>query len=146
MQTSQAGLNLIKEFEGCKLKAYKCPAGIWTIGYGWTHGVKEGDEWNQEMADRMLVEGIKPFETAVNHAIAVAKTTQAQFDAMVSLCYNVGPANFQKSSVVRYHRDGNHAKAAESFLLWNKGGGRVLSGLVRRREAEKRLYLSKTGA
>lgn len=146
MRTSDNGLNLIKEFEGCKLKAYKCPAGVWTIGYGWTQGVKEGDVWNQQMAERMLVEGVNPFERAVLQAIGDKPTTQNQFDAMVSLCYNVGPANFQKSSVVRYHRDGNFSKAAESFLLWNKAAGRELAGLTRRRQAEKRRYLSKSGA
>lgn len=142
MQTSKSGLNLIKEFEGCKLKAYRCPAGILTIGYGWTHGVKEGDVWTQEKAEQMLVEGVKPFEDAVSRAIGNKPTTQGQFDAMVALCYNIGPGNFEKSSVVRYHRDGNHAKAAEAFLLWNKASGSVLPGLTRRRQAEKSLYLA----
>lgn len=147
MQTSQAGFNLIKEFEGCRLHAYPDPATggePWTIGYGWAQNVKPGDVWTQEKAEAMLIEGVKPFEAAVRKVIGQSKTTQHQFDAMVCFCYNVGPANFEKSSVAREHIAGNYKNAAEAFLRWNKAAGKVMAGLTRRREAEKRLYLSAT--
>lgn len=139
MDCCDKGLCLIKEFEGCRLKAYKCPAGVWTIGYGWTPGVKPGQVWTQEQAEEMLAKGVKPY------AATVAKTcphaSQNQFDAMVSLCYNIGPGNFIKSSVARLHNQGNFNAAADAFLKWNKGGGKVLAGLDRRRRAERKLYL-----
>ena len=139
MECCEKGLCLIKEFEGCKLKAYKCPAGVWTIGYGWTSGVKPGDVWTQAKAEEMLVKGVVPYSNAVSKACP--KATQNQFDAMVSLCYNIGPGNFAKSSVVRFHNAGKFSKAADAFLMWNKGGGKVLAGLTRRRKAERKLYL-----
>ena len=139
---SQKGLNLIKEFEGVRLKAYRCPAGVWTIGYGWTRGVKSGDVWTRAKAEQMLVEGVKPYVASVVAAIGNAKTSQNELDAMVSFTYNVGPANFRKSSVLRYHLQGKKASAADAFLSWTKAAGKTLPGLVRRRKAERALYLS----
>ena len=140
---SQRGIDLIKSFEGCKLRAYWDKWGkVWTIGYGWTHGVKRGDVWTQAKAEQMLTEGVKPYAEAVHAAIGNTPTTQDQFDAMTSFTYNVGPANFRKSSVLRYHLQGNRTAAGNAFLAWNKSGGKVLPGLTRRRQAEKALYLS----
>jgi lysozyme len=140
---SPKGLAIIREFEGCKLKAYRCPAGVWTIGYGWTIGVKPGTRWTQQKAEEMLIEGVKPYAKAVSESIGKAPTTQNQFDALVSFCYNAGPGNFRKSSMLRFHRQGKYQQAADAFLGWNKGGGKVLKGLVRRRKHERALYLSK---
>lgn len=141
---SQKGIDLIKEFEGCKLKAYWDKwGGVWTIGYGWTNGVKKGDVWTQAKAEWMLKDGVVPYARAVSDAVGNAPTTQNQFDAMTCLCYNIGAANFRKSSVLRYHRQGDKTQAAQAFLLWNKSGGKVLTGLTRRRRAEAYLYATK---
>ena len=143
---SEKGLKLIKEFEGCKLKAYRCPAGKWTIGYGWTIGVKPGMVWTREKAEQMLVEGVKPYAATVAKAIGKTPTTQGEFDALVSFCYNAGPANFLKSSMLKFHVRGLKSMAANAFLRWTKARVRgkmvTLKGLVRRRESERALYLS----
>lgn len=145
MRTSDAGLAIIREYEGLRLNAYLCPANKWTIGYGWTIGVKKGDVWTKEKAEQMLVEGLKVFETQVEKAIDGKPTTQSQFDAMVSLAYNIGVANLIRSSVLREHRAGNFKTAADNFRKWNKatvnGELVALPGLTRRREAERALYL-----
>jgi lysozyme len=141
MKTNEAGLALIRQFEGCRLKAYKCPAGVWTIGYGWTHGVKPTDQWTQSQAEEMLVKGLDQYENAVQSAIGAHSTTSNQFSALVSICYNIGAGNFVKSSMLRHHKAGDYAKAADAFLLWNKAGGKVLNGLIKRRQAERALYL-----
>lgn len=139
---SQKGLALIKEFEGLRLKAYRCPAGVVTIGYGWTKGVRMGDVWTRQKAEEMLVEGVKPYAATVAKAIGKTPTSQGEFDALVSFCYNAGPGNFLKSSMLRRHLRGQKQLAADAFLKWTKGGGRTLPGLVRRRRAERALYLS----
>lgn len=139
---SSKGLALIKEFEGLRLKAYRCPAGVATIGYGWTKGVRMGDVWTVQKAEEMLVEGVKPYAATVAKAIGKTPTTQNEFDSMVSFCYNVGEGAFRKSSVLRYHVRGQKKFAAEAFMKWVKGGGRTLPGLVRRRRSERALYLA----
>ena len=141
MKTNKSGLALIRKFEGCRLKAYQCPAGVWTIGYGWTHGVKPGDHWTQAHAEEMLIKGLDQYENAVQSAIGMHKTTANQFSAFVSICYNIGVGNFVKSSMLRHHKAGDYEKAADAFLLWNKAGGKVLNGLIKRRQAERLLYL-----
>lgn len=136
-------ISLVKEFEGCRLTAYWDKWGkVWTIGYGWTRGVKKGDKWTQAQADKMLFEGIKPYAAAVQAAVGNSPTTQGAFDAMTSFAYNVGPANFRKSSVLRFHLKGDKSAAGNAFLAWNKAGGKVLPGLTRRRQAERKLYLT----
>lgn len=142
MKISQKGLDILKEFEGLRLEAYKCSANVPTIGYGWTQGVKMGDVWTREHAEHMLLEGVKPYEKAVQEAIGDAKTSQNQYDAMVSLCYNIGPANFKKSSVARLHKEGKYNQAAAAFMMWVKAGGKIIGGLIKRRNKEKALYLS----
>jgi len=140
---SPKGLALIKEFEGLRLKAYRCPAKVWTIGYGWTIGVKPGMVWTREKAESMLIEGVKPYARAVAEAIGNAKTNQNQFDALASFCYNAGPGNLRKSSMLRLHKAGKYQQAGDAFMSWVRGGGKVLPGLVRRRKHERALYLSK---
>ncbi|WP_310534593.1 lysozyme [Novosphingobium sp.] len=138
-QIGAAGLALIKEFEGLELKAYLCPAKVWTIGYGSTGPhVTPGQVITEAQADVLLQSDLDRFEDAV--AKAAPGATQAQFDAMVSLAFNIGIGAFGKSSVLRLHKAGDHRAAAEAFALWNKGGGRVLPGLQRRRAKEADLY------
>lgn len=143
---SQKGLALIKQFEGLRLKAYRCPAGVVTIGYGWTKGVRMGDVWTREKAEQMLVEGVKPYAATVAKALGKTPTSQGEFDALVSFTYNAGEGNFKKSSMLRYHLRGQKKLAADAFMRWTKARVRgkmvVLEGLVRRRKAERALYLS----
>jgi lysozyme len=147
MKTNKAGLDLLKSFEGLRLKTYKCSAGVDTIGYGHTSMAGEpkvtpGMTITEQEAEDILARDIGKYEEAVDKAITVAMTGN-QNAAMTSLCYNIGPANFAKSSVVRHHNEGHHDQAAAAFLMWNKAAGKVLAGLTRRREAEKKLYLTK---
>lgn len=155
-KTSKAGVDLMHQFEGCEKKrpdgrfeAYLCPAKVWTIGWGSTgddpfHGGKigKGTVWTQEQCDRRFEMHLEQFEDAVTEALAGKPTSQAQFDAMVCLTYNIGPAAFRRSTVLRRHRAGDFDGAAKAFLMWNKAGGKVLRGLTRRREAEAALYRS----
>ena len=143
MRIGPKAIELIKEFEGCKLRAYRCPAGIWTIGYGATGaGIVQGLTWSQAQAEARLRDDLAAFEGGVTRAIAGAATSPAQFGAMVSLAFNIGIGAFSSSSVARLHREGDHKGAADAFLMWNKGGGQVLPGLVRRRLAERTRYLA----
>jgi lysozyme len=143
---NQAGLDLIRSFEGVRLEAYQDVAGIWTIGYGHTKGVTRGMTWTQAQADQALSADLHIFEGAVDADVAGAATTGDQFAAMVSLCFNIGAGNFATSTVLREHKAGHTEQAAEAFLMWNKstidGVLQVVKGLTRRREAERALYLS----
>lgn len=148
MQINKEGIDLIKKFEGCRLKAYKCPAGIWTIGYGNTFyedgmKVKEGDVITQERAESLAAFVITQFAVTIAPFIK-QPLTDNQFSACVSLSYNIGQGNFKKSSVFKkLNVNPNDPTIADSFRLWNKGGGQVLPGLVKRREAEIALYFKK---
>ena len=143
---NDAGLDLIKHFEGCRLTAYQDVAGIWTIGYGHTAGVSEGLVFTQAQADQALLDDLTDAEAAVDSAVQDVPTTDNQFAAMVSLCYNIGAGNFADSTVLREHRTGRTQQAANAFLLWNKatidGVLQVVTGLTNRREAERTLYLT----
>lgn len=133
------GLALIKRFEGLRLNAYLCPADVPTIGYGSTGPhVRIGMTITEARAEELLREDLTRFEACVS--AKCPNTTQQQFDAMVSLAFNVGCAGFEKSTVARMHNARWFGKAADAFALWNKGGGRVLPGLVKRRAAEADLY------
>lgn len=138
---SQTGIDLIKSFEGCSLKAYRCPANVLTIGYGHTGGVKEGQVITQQEAERLLRVDLGSYESAVNKYVK-AIINQNQFDALVSFAYNCGCGALQKSTLLKYLNQGMYKEAADQFDLWNKGGGQVLKGLVRRRAAEKELFLT----
>lgn len=147
MKISEEGLRLIKSFEGYHTRqkdgscsAYLCPARVPTIGYGCTEGVKIGMVWTADEAEAALLREIARFENAVNASVTV-EINQNEFDAMVSLAYNIGAAGFKKSTVLRRLNKGDRAGAAKGFQLWNKGGGRVLAGLVSRRMREAALFL-----
>ena len=146
---NKASIALIKSFEGCSLKAYKCPAGIWTIGYGTTAAAgvgvvpHEGMKITQAQADHYFNITIENFATEVMKMLTRA-ATQNEFGAFVSLAYNIGLGAFKKSSALRYFNAGDHAKAADAILMWNKASGKVLAGLTRRRIAERDLFLTES--
>ena len=144
MIVSKAGLALIKSFEGLLLKAYPDPAtggAPWTIGYGHTGPeVRKGLVWTQAQANNALADDVSRFADGVKALLDVAPTTQGQFDAMVSLAYNVGIGNFSGSTLRKKHVAGDYAGAAAEFAKWNKAGGRVMAGLTRRRAAEAAMY------
>ncbi len=139
MNTSAEGIALIKKFEGCELEAYQCSAGVWTIGYGHTKDVEEGDTISKDQAEEMLVEELHEYENYVNEYVNVA-LSQNQFDALVSWVYNLGPANLKSSTMLKVLNDGKYEDVPYQMKRWNKAGGKVLDGLVRRREAEALLY------
>lgn len=141
MKISQAGLDLIKEFEGFEPEAYLCPAGIWTIGYGHTGDVSEGQTITEEEAEELLRQDVAFAEDAVTDYVE-GDLTQGQFDALVCFVFNIGAGAFRDSTLLRLLNQGDNEGAAEQFLRWNKAGGKVLSGLTRRREAERELFLS----
>lgn len=141
MSLSNAGYGLIKHYEGCILVAYKDAVGVWTIGYGHTgDDVKPGMKITLFDADELLRKDVNRFENAVRKLCPV--TTQNQFDALVSFAFNLGEGALKESTLRRKHNDGDYAGAATEFLRWNKAGGKVLSGLTKRRQAESDLYRS----
>lgn len=139
---STRGINLIKKYEGCRLTAYKCPAGVYTIGYGHTNGVKKGQKITQKQAEDFLREDVKTFEKGVLRAVS-APLTQNQFDALVSFCYNCGLSAFKTSTMLKKLNARDYAGAADEFPRWNKSNGKVLNGLVKRRAAERKLFTTK---
>ena len=139
MNTSAEGIALIKKFEGCELEAYQCSAGVWTIGYGHTKDVEEGDTISKDQAEEMLVEELHEYENYINEYVNVA-LSQNQFDALVSWVYNLGPANLKASTMLKVLNEGKYEDVPYQMKRWNKAGGKVLDGLVRRREAEALLY------
>lgn len=142
MNISKEGINLIKKFEGCELKAYKCAAGVWTIGYGSTHGIEKGMEISQERADMLLLEDVEKFEKIVNDAVNVS-LVQCQFDALVSWTFNLGGGNLNSSTMLKVLNDRKYDEVPSQIKRWNKAGGKVNEGLIRRREAEALLFEGK---
>lgn len=147
MKTSNRGLSLIRRFEGFKGVAYLCPAGVPTIGWGTTEGVTHDDVRNKrtvtrDQADQLLMRHLVQYEAAVQRALG--DCNQYEFDAAVSLAYNIGTAGFATSTVVKAHRRGDKQAACRAFGLWNKatvnGKKQVLPGLTARRAAEAALY------
>lgn len=137
MKTSSKGVSLIKQFEGCRLKAYKCPAGVWTIGYGHTAGVKAGDIITQETAESYLRNDLVTYEKYVMNYDGIYHFNQNQFDALVSFTYNCGSGNLKNLT-----QSGKRtiAQISDKLLLYNKAGGVTLLGLQRRRATEKVLF------
>ena len=138
MNIGNKGLELIKSFEGCRLSSYKCPAGVWTIGYGHTQGVYEGMVITQEQADNMLREDVKYYADAVDRYNSRFNFNQAEFDSLTSFAYNCGVGSLQAVMSCCNTKQ----EIAEECKLYNKGGGVVLAGLVRRREEEYKLFMS----
>ena len=140
MNISKEVLSLIKKFEGCELEAYLCPAGVWTIGYGHTKDVKEGDKINKEEADYLLQEEMIEYESYINDFVEVP-LNQNQFDALCSWVYNLGPTNLKNSTMLRVLNEEKYADVPQEIKRWNKAGGEVLDGLIKRREAEAKMFL-----
>lgn len=140
--TGEAGLALIKSFEGLRLEKYKDAVGKWTIGYGhlilpnesFSHAISEAD------ADALLRHDLEMTESGV-HKLVTVDLNQNQFDALVAFTFNLGAGNLQTSTLLKLLNQGEYAQAADQFLRWNKAGGKVLAGLTRRREAERALFL-----
>ena len=140
LHISPVGRAKLVAFEGFSDTAYRDVVGVWTIGYGFTEGVREGDTLTRVQADSLLTHALMRYENAVERACIVTPT-QTQFDAMVSLAWNIGIAGFEKSTVLACHNRNDFPAAARAFGLWNKAGGKVWPGLVRRRAAEAAWYL-----
>lgn len=145
MKTSNSGINLIKGFEGKRLKAYDDGVGVWTIGFGtikYPNGVrvKKGDTCTESQAEQYLRNDLVVFENALNRLVKVS-LNQNQFDALVSLTYNIGTGAFKDSTLLKKLNAKDYKGAAEQFPRWNRGGGRVLNGLVKRRKIEMELFL-----
>ena len=143
MKFTNAGIALIKKFEGLRLTSYLCPRGIPTIGFGHTGpDVRLGMTINEREAEQYLAGDLMRFEHGVEEAVSGVSTSDEQFTAMVCLAYNIGMGRFRKSSVLKFHRQGKKLSAANSFLLWVFVNKRRTLGLVRRRNAERSLYVS----
>tara|TARA_R100001443_G_scaffold115203_1_gene132440 strand:- start:459 stop:944 length:486 start_codon:yes stop_codon:yes gene_type:complete len=142
MNISNEGISLIKKFEGCELEAYKCAAGVWTIGYGHTKDVREGMTISKEQADNMLLNELDIYCLHVEKAVEV-DLKQCEFDALVSWTYNLGPTNLNNSTMLKVLNDKDFNEVPHQLKRWNKANGEVLQGLVRRREAEALLFEGK---
>ena len=142
MKSSELLLNKIIDFEGCKLTAYKCPAGVWTIGVGHTKGVKQGQTITEAQAMSLLKGDLLPCENYVNN-LGVCKT-QGQFDSLVSFSFNLGTAALGRSTLLKYIRQGKAEQYIRGeFAKWVKSGGKTLAGLVKRRAWEADRYFGK---
>jgi len=145
MEINKAGKDLIKRFEGCKLKAYKCPAGVWTIGFGNTFyedgsKVEEGDIISQERADELFDVIISDF-VKMTDLLVKSDVTENNFSALVSFTFNVGTGNLKKSTLLKkVNIDPKDPTIKAEFMKWTRANNVVLKGLVRRREAEAKLY------
>lgn len=146
MKISKLGLNLVRHFEGMYLRGYKCPANVWTIGYGHT-GLVDGKPIHgnmiitEEKAIELLQQDMTVFENAVKDSVKVP-LTQNQFDALVSFAFNVGAGALRNSTLLKLLNQGKYEEVPAQFLRWNKGGGKVLAGLTRRRKAEGHLFVT----
>lgn len=142
MQTSQRGLELIKNAESFRAYPYLCPANVWTQGYGHTRDVKPTSlPVTVAQAEVWLAADVKQYEQSVKTLIKVP-LTQGQFDALVSFTFNLGGGALQRSTLRSKLNRGDYEGAANELLKWVRGGGRILSGLVKRRAAERELFLS----
>lgn len=142
MNLSNNGKKLIKKYEGCRLKAYKCPSGVWTIGYGHTNNVRPDDVITQDEAEELFLRDAEVFENAVNRLVKVA-LNQNQFDALVSFTFNFGYGikGLGGSTLLRLLNNSDYIGAARQFERWVYSGDKVLEGLVKRRKEEKELFL-----
>ncbi|HFO1371968.1 lysozyme [Pseudomonas aeruginosa] len=140
MRTSKRGIDLIKSFEGLRLSAYQDSVGVWTIGYGTTRGVTRYMTITVEQAERMLSNDIQRFEPEMDKLVKVP-LNQNQWDALMSFVYNLGAANLASSTLLKLLNKGDYQGAADQFSRWVNAGGKRLGGLVKRRAAERVLFL-----
>ena len=132
--------DFVKQWEGRKLKAYRCSAGVWTIGFGHTEDVEEGDTITSSEAELLLIEDLRERANALAPFVNVG-VTEGQYIALLSLTFNIGVGALKKSSLLRYLNLGHIDEAADEFLRWIYAGGKVSEGLKNRREAERKLFL-----
>ena len=159
MSTSEVGIQLIKSFEGCHNSPYLCPAVLWTVGYGhvlypeqarlkanersdYKLKPEHNKVWDVDEIDALLAQDLRKFEDGVSRLCPAVVDTQCHLDAVVSLAFNIGLGNLQASTLRMKYNRGDFAGAADEFLKWTKAGGRVLPGLVKRRNDERAMYLS----
>ncbi len=146
MKISKQGIELLKHFESYEMKAYQCPAGVWTIGWGFTQingiRVKNSDTMTLEEADKELIKQLRTYENVVKKAIMIKKINQNQYDALVSLCYNIGGSSFRMSDIVKLVNSRNFIGACRIFNLWSSAAKKRSKGLLRRRMSERNLFCS----
>jgi len=142
MYISEEGVALIKKFEGCELTSYKDSVGVWTIGYGHTKGIKRGMLITQVEATQMLEDELVEYCDYISDMVKV-DLQQNEFDALVAWVYNLGPTNLASSTLLKELNAGNYSLVPHEIKRWNKAGGQVLTGLIRRREAEALLFQGK---
>ena len=134
-------IELVKHFEGFESAAYLCPANVWTIGYGRTKNVREGDVITEIQAERDLLEELEEFGEQVLSVVDV-ELNQNEFDALTSWTYNLGVGNLRSSTLLKKLNAGDKNSVPSEMLRWNKANGKVLNGLTRRRQAEADLWIS----
>ena len=139
MKVSQDCVELVKHFEGFEDTAYLCPANVWTIGYGRTRNVKEGDRITEPQAERDLLEELEEFKQQVLNSVKV-ELKQNELDALTSWTYNLGVGNLKSSTLLKKLNAGNKSEVPAEMVRWNKANGKVLAGLTKRREAEAELW------
>lgn len=140
MEFTQEGMDLLTFYEGCKLVAYKCPKGVWTIGYGTTKGVKAGMVITPAIAQTLLLSDIQEIEDFMSTNIA-CRLNKNEYSALICLIYNIGEGAFRMSKMLRLLNQGKKSEVPKEFLRWNRIDKRVSKGLTARREAEKNLFL-----
>jgi len=142
MKTSDEGISLIKKFEGCRLEPYFCSGNVLTIGYGHTKDVIENMSITEDTAEALLKEDLKDFEEQVSNLVKV-ELNQNQFDALIAWTFNLGSGNLSSSTLLKKLNNSEYDEVPEQIKRWNKAGGKVLEGLIRRREAEALLFEGK---
>ena len=144
MRMSDYAFERLKEFEGFRAEAYRCPAGVWTIGYGHTKGVKEGQKISKDEASALLAKDVEEFEKFLVKESYAESLTQRQWDALTDFLFNLGVGNYSRSTLRnKIARDLNDPTIAKEFRRWNKANGKILPGLVKRREWEAQMYIKK---
>ena len=139
MKISEDGLELIKKFEGCETTAYQDSVGVWTIGFGHTKGVEEGQTCSIEDAESMLADEMDEYEGYINNMVKV-ELQQHEFDALVAWVYNLGPTNLSESTMLKVLNGGQFDRVPDEMNRWTRAGGKILEGLVRRRQAESLMF------
>ena len=139
MKISKDGLELIKKFEGCETTAYQDSVGVWTIGFGHTKGVEEGQTCSIEDAESMLADEMDEYEGYINNMVKV-DLQQHEFDALVAWVYNLGPTNLGESTMLKVLNGGQFERVPDEMNRWTRAGGEILEGLVRRRQAESLMF------
>ena len=139
MKISEDGLELIKKFEGCETSAYQDSVGVWTIGFGHTKGVEEGQTCSIEDAESMLADEMDEYEGYINNMVKV-DLQQHEFDSLVAWVYNLGPTNLGESTMLKVLNGGQFDRVPDEMNRWTRAGGEILEGLVRRRQAESLMF------